>query len=216
MKGMKKAGDELDKLGDGVKNGRVKSSAELERTFAKVDHRISACWHQTAEESKKSGKDAGADLTKAGAILAGAAKWSGIRLKAGAQASVAGLKKAGLATGEGVTTVRIRCTPRLRRLARGSRIWVTSSGIGLRQAPPNRDPIPIPIPLRLQPRHAFRFDSSTRSRLPRLSPILACQSAHSLFSLTNPPSPSSTQSKRRGIRFGSRCSSSRIPNCSRR
>lgn len=101
-KGMKKAGDELDKLGDGVKNGTVKSSAELEKTFAKVDHQIATCWHQTAAESKKSGKDASADLAKAGASLAGAAQWSGTQLKAGAQASVDGIKKAGQATGEGL------------------------------------------------------------------------------------------------------------------
>jgi hypothetical protein len=98
---MKKAGDELDKLGDGVKNGTVKSDAELKKTFAKVDHQIAGCWHKTAAESKKSGKDASADLKKAGASLDGAAKWSGKQLNEGAQSSIDAIKKAGSSVDKG-------------------------------------------------------------------------------------------------------------------
>ena len=101
---MQKAGDELDKLGDGVKNGTVKSEAELKKTFAKVDQQMADCWHKTAAESKKSGKDATADLARAGTSLENAAKWSGNKLKEGTQSSVDAIKKAGKATGKGVKT----------------------------------------------------------------------------------------------------------------
>ena len=100
--GMTKAGAELDKLGAGVKAGTVKSEAEMKQTFAKVNHQMATCWHQTAAESKQAGKDANADLKKAGASLAASAKWSGNQLNAGAQASVDALKKAGKATDAGV------------------------------------------------------------------------------------------------------------------
>jgi hypothetical protein len=96
---MKKAGAELDKLGDGVKAGRVKSDAELKQTFAKVDHQIADCWHKTAADAKRSGKDSGADLKKAGDALAGAAKWSGTQLKEGAKSSIDAMKKAGKGVG---------------------------------------------------------------------------------------------------------------------
>jgi len=100
--GIKKAGDDLDKLGAGVKQGTVKSEAALKKSFAKVDHEMASCWHKTALEAKKSGKDSTADLKKAGASLAGAAKWSDTKLKEGTQSSIEAVKKAGRATGEGV------------------------------------------------------------------------------------------------------------------
>ena len=100
--GMKKAGNELDKLGDDVKAGTVKSGDALKKTFAKVDHETANCWHKTAAESKQAGKDSTAALKQAGAGLEGAAKWSGHELSAGTKASVNGLKKAGEATGAGV------------------------------------------------------------------------------------------------------------------
>jgi len=102
--GMRKAGAELDELGDSVKNGTVKSEAELKKTFAKVDHQIADCWHKTAAESKKSGKDSTADLAKAGTSLENSAKWSGNKLKEGTQSSVDAIKKAGKATGQGIKT----------------------------------------------------------------------------------------------------------------
>ena len=101
---MKKAGEELDNLGNGIKNGTVKSEAELKKTFAKVDHQIAGCWHKTAAESKTSGKDASADLKKAGASLAGAAKWSDTKLSEGAQSSVEAIKKAGTSVGKEAKT----------------------------------------------------------------------------------------------------------------
>jgi hypothetical protein len=99
--GMKSAGDELDKLGEGVKTGTVKSGDELKKTFAKVDHSIASCWHKTAEDSKKAGKDSTDSLKKAGVALENSAKWSGQQLSEGTQASVDAIKKAGKATGEG-------------------------------------------------------------------------------------------------------------------
>jgi hypothetical protein len=100
--GFKTAGEGLDKLGDDVKKGTVKSEAALKKSFAKADHEIAGCWHKTAIESKKAGKDSVADLKKAGASLAGAAKWSDTKLKEGTHDSIEGVKKAGRATGEGV------------------------------------------------------------------------------------------------------------------
>lgn len=96
--GMNKAGDELDKLGDGVKDGTVKSGDEMKKTFAKVDHEIASCWHKTAGDSRKAGKDSTADLKKAGSALENSAKWSGQQLSEGTKASVEALKKAGKGT----------------------------------------------------------------------------------------------------------------------
>jgi hypothetical protein len=101
---LQKAGDALDKLGEGVKNGTVKSADELKKTFAGVDHAIADGWHQTAEKTKEAGKDSTEALRKAGTALDGAAKWSGTKLKEGTQATVDALKKAGQKTGEGVKT----------------------------------------------------------------------------------------------------------------
>jgi len=100
--GMNKAGAALDKLGDDVKTGTVKSDAELKMSFAKVDHQIAGCWHQTAAESRKSGKDASADLKKAGQSLSGAAKWSGTELNEGTHSTVEEIKKVGVGTGKDV------------------------------------------------------------------------------------------------------------------
>ena len=45
---MKKAGEELDKLGKGVKDGTVKSGDEMKKTFAKVEvDRIRGDIHQS-------------------------------------------------------------------------------------------------------------------------------------------------------------------------
>lgn len=93
--GVKKAGDDLDKLGQGVKKGTVKSGDELKKTFAKVDHELAKAWYKTADEAKKSGKDANYALKKAGAGLEGAAKWSVTQLKEGTQASIEAVKKVG-------------------------------------------------------------------------------------------------------------------------
>lgn len=101
---LQKAGESLDKLGEGVKNGTVKSADELKKTFATVDHAIAKGWHETAEQAKASGRDSSNALRKAGAALDGAAKWSGIKLQEGAQASVDALKKVGQKTGESVKT----------------------------------------------------------------------------------------------------------------
>jgi hypothetical protein len=99
--GMKAAGEDLAKLGDGIKKGTVKSGDEMKKTFAKVDHQIASCWHKTAEDSKKAGKDSTDALNKAGVALENSAKWSGHQLSEGTRASVAAVKRAGKATGEG-------------------------------------------------------------------------------------------------------------------
>jgi hypothetical protein len=99
--GMKAAGDQLHKLGDGIKNGTVKSGDELKKGFAKVDGEIASCWHKTAENSRKAGKDSTEALKKTGDGLESAAKWSGHQLSEGAKTSLEGLKKAGKATSEG-------------------------------------------------------------------------------------------------------------------
>jgi hypothetical protein len=92
---VKKAGDDLDRLGRAVKKGTVKSDDQLKKTFAQVDHALATAWHTTADAATKSGKDSTNALKKAGAGLEGAAKWSGIQLKEGAQTSVEGVKKVG-------------------------------------------------------------------------------------------------------------------------
>jgi len=99
--GMKSAGTELEKLGDDVKSGSVKSGDEMKKTFAKVDHEIATCWHKTAEDSKNAGKDSTAALKKAGGALESSARWSGHQLSAGAKDSVKAVKKASKAAGEG-------------------------------------------------------------------------------------------------------------------
>ena len=98
---MKATGLELDKLGDGVKDGTVKTDAELKKGFAKVDHSIATCWHQTAESSKAAGKDSTEALRESGVALENSAKWSGHQLSEGTRESVAAVKKAGRAAGEG-------------------------------------------------------------------------------------------------------------------
>jgi hypothetical protein len=93
--GLKKAGDDLERLGADVKKGAVKSPDELKKTFAKVDHALATAWHATAEQEQKAGKDATGALKSAGAGLQGAAAWTGTKLNDGAQAAVDGLSKAG-------------------------------------------------------------------------------------------------------------------------
>lgn len=95
QKPVKKAADDLDRLGQNVKKGTVKSGDQLKKTFAQVDHQLATAWHTTAAEAQKSGKDSTNALKKAGAGLAGAAAWSGVQLKQGAQASVEGVQKVG-------------------------------------------------------------------------------------------------------------------------
>ena len=99
---MEAAGAELDKLGQGVKSGTVKSEADLKKSFAKVDHQIAMTWHKTAAAAQKLGKDSSADLNKAGTALAGAAKWSGNQLNEGTQKTVDAVKHAGKATADQV------------------------------------------------------------------------------------------------------------------
>jgi hypothetical protein len=99
---MDKAGTELDNLADGVKRGAVKSDADVKKTFAKVDHQMADCWHKTAAESKRLGKDSTADLKKAGDSLAGAAKWSGHQLDEGTQKTLEAVKKADKASEKGI------------------------------------------------------------------------------------------------------------------
>jgi hypothetical protein len=93
--GVTKAGQELDKLGRGIEKGTVKSADALKKTFASVDHALATAWHKTAAETQKAGKDPSAALKRAGAGLEGAAKWSGEKLKEGAQTGVDGVKKVG-------------------------------------------------------------------------------------------------------------------------
>lgn len=93
--GVKKAGDELDRLGKQVQKGAVKSGDQLKKTFAQVDHQLAMAWHKTADQARKAGKDSTIALKNAGAGLEGAAKWSGTQLKEGAQTSVDGVKKVG-------------------------------------------------------------------------------------------------------------------------
>ena len=92
---VKKAADDLDRLGGAVKKGTVKSGDQLKKTFAQVDHQLAKAWHATAEQAQKSGKDSTNALKKAAVGVEGAAKWSGTQLKESTQASVDGLKKAG-------------------------------------------------------------------------------------------------------------------------
>jgi hypothetical protein len=92
--GVKKSGEALDKLGDDVKAGTVKSEAELNKAFAKTDHALADAWHQTAVAAKNSGKATTRALKQTGSALAGAAHWSGHQLNAGTQKSVDAVKSA--------------------------------------------------------------------------------------------------------------------------
>ncbi len=94
---VKKAGENLDKLGDGVKKGSVKSDDEMKKVFAETDRALANGWHKTAEESRKAGKDSTDALKKAGQGLEGAAKWSGKKIDEGTQVSIEAVRK----TGEG-------------------------------------------------------------------------------------------------------------------
>ena len=103
--GVTKAAADLDKLGQSVKAGSVKSVDELNKSFAKVDHALATAWHKTAAETQKAGKDATGPLTRAAAGLDGAAKWSGSKLQQGAQASVDAIRKAGQGVQTGAAAV---------------------------------------------------------------------------------------------------------------
>jgi hypothetical protein len=92
---VKKAGEELAKLGHRVKNGEVKSDRELKKTFARVDNALAKGWHATAEESMKAGKDTSNALKNAGESLSGAAEWSGTELKEGVRSPVNSVKAMG-------------------------------------------------------------------------------------------------------------------------
>lgn len=94
-KPVKKAADDLERLGQNVKKGSVKSGDQLKKSFAQVDHQLAKAWHTTADQARKAGQDATVPLQKAGSALAGAAKWSGVQLQQGAQASVEGVTKVG-------------------------------------------------------------------------------------------------------------------------
>ena len=99
--GLKKAGDDLDELGQGVKKGTVKSSIELKKTFAKVDYELAKAWHKTADEAKKSSDDPSGALKEAGVWIEGSAKWSATQLKDGTRASVEAVKKLGKGAAKG-------------------------------------------------------------------------------------------------------------------
>jgi BMFP domain-containing protein YqiC len=99
--GVKMAGDDLDKLGQGVKRGTVKSSDELKKTFARVNYELAKAWHKTADEAKKSGKDPINALKEAGAWIEGAARWSVTQLEEGTQTTVEAVKKVGKAAAKG-------------------------------------------------------------------------------------------------------------------
>src|SRR5262245_1164950 len=103
--GVTKAAAELDKLGQSVKAGSVKSADELNKSFAKVDHALATAWHKTAAETQNAGKDATGALKKAATGLDGAAKWSGNKLQQGTQASIDAIKKAGQGVQSGAAAV---------------------------------------------------------------------------------------------------------------
>ena len=102
---VKKAADDLERLGQNVKKGSVKSGDELKMGFAQADHQLAKAWHTTADSARKAGRDATIPLQKAGAALGGAATWSGVQLQHGAQASVEGVRKAGEGTRLGAEAV---------------------------------------------------------------------------------------------------------------
>jgi hypothetical protein len=86
--GLKKAADDLDRLSADVKKGAVKSADDLKTAFAKADHALAKAWHATAEQEQKAGKAASTSITHASEALEGAARWTGAKLDAGAQAAV--------------------------------------------------------------------------------------------------------------------------------
>src|SRR5262245_30844253 len=93
--GVKKAGDDLDRLSADVKKGAVKSPDDLKKAFAKADHALATAWHATAEQEQKAGKDASRSVTSATSALEGAASWTGSKLDTGAQAAVDAVHTAG-------------------------------------------------------------------------------------------------------------------------
>jgi len=103
--GVKKAAEDLEQLGAEVKKGAVKSGDELKKTFAQVDHALATAWHATAEQEQKAGKNATNAARSAGAGLEGAARWTGTKLDAGAQAAVDAVNTAGRGARLGVDTL---------------------------------------------------------------------------------------------------------------
>src|SRR5258706_1658100 len=53
--GVTKAGDDLDRFGQDVKKGTVKSADQLKKAFAQVDNQLDQAWHATADQAKKTG-----------------------------------------------------------------------------------------------------------------------------------------------------------------
>ena len=95
-----KAGDDLDKLADGVKSGAVKSGQEINKAFAKTNCALAQGWKTTAEKTQQAGKDARAALTKSADYLVDAAKWSGTKLDQGTRATITAIKSAATKTAD--------------------------------------------------------------------------------------------------------------------
>ena len=99
---MDKTERELTKLRDGVEKGTVKSGDELKKTFAKADHQMAKCWHNTAQEAQKAGKDSTYALKRTAERLDGASRWSGHQLDEGTKKSLTAVESVGQGAGKGV------------------------------------------------------------------------------------------------------------------
>ncbi len=100
--GMAKVERELLKLREGVEKGTVKSGDELKKTFAKAEYESARCWHKTAQEAQKAGKDSTYALKRTAERLDGASRWSGHQLDAGTKKSLAAVEGVGQGTNKGV------------------------------------------------------------------------------------------------------------------
>jgi hypothetical protein len=100
--GVKAAGESLDKLGDDVKAGTIKSGDELNKAFARTDHALATAWHATGSAAQTSSRATSRALRQTGTALAGAAHWSGQTLSVGTQKTVDAVRQAGTATDKGV------------------------------------------------------------------------------------------------------------------
>jgi hypothetical protein len=95
--GLQKAADDLDKLAEDVKQGKVKSAKRLQRSFAQADLALARHYQEMAKASlnKADGKKAGGWLAASADYVERGASWVGHKFEAGEAAVVRGARSLG-------------------------------------------------------------------------------------------------------------------------
>jgi hypothetical protein len=104
--GLQKAADDLDKLADDVRQGKVTSPKPLERTFAQADLALARHYQKMAKNSlsQADGKKTGGWLAASADYLERGAGWVGHKFEAGEAAVVRGARTLGQKLKGGAST----------------------------------------------------------------------------------------------------------------